>query len=160
MSTIAAIREAIEHGRVICSAYLADLTDSDLMHRPCPGANHINWQLGHLIASEHWMLDKVRAGAMPALPDGFADRYARERAASDRPGDFDSKADLLTAYETQRTGTLQLLERMTEADFARPTGVDYAPTVQSLFLMQSVHWLMHAGQWAVVRRQLGRPPLF
>jgi hypothetical protein len=106
------------------------------------------------------MLEKVRGGAMPALPEGFAARYSKETAASDRESDFHTKAELLAAHEAQRAGTLKLLEQTTEADFARETGIDYAPTVQSLFVMQSVHWVMHAGQWAVVRRQLGRPPLF
>ena len=34
------------------------------------------------------------------------------------------------------------------------------PTVASLFSLAGTHWVMHAGQWAIVRRQLGRPPLF
>ena len=36
----------------------------------------------------------------------------------------------------------------------------YAPTVGSAFVMIGGHWIMHAGQWAVIRRQLGREPLF
>jgi len=27
-------------------------------------------------------------------------------------------------------------------------------------MLHPQHWLMHAGQWAVVRRKLGKPPLF
>ena len=60
----------------------------------------------------------------------------------------------------QRAATLSTLTAMSEADFRRPSGVPYAPTVSALFLMQCTHWLMHAGQWAIIRRQLGRPPLF
>ncbi len=47
------VREAIKlsYGTPdhICRGYLADLKDSDLLLRPVPGANHIAWQLGHLI---------------------------------------------------------------------------------------------------------------
>jgi hypothetical protein len=32
--------------------------------------------------------------------------------------------------------------------------------VGDVFSMQGGHLLMHAGQWAVVRRKLGRKPLF
>jgi hypothetical protein len=32
--------------------------------------------------------------------------------------------------------------------------------VAGIFLMQGTHWTMHAGQWAVIRRKLGRAPLF
>ena len=35
-----------------------------------------------------------------------------------------------------------------------------AANVGGIFSMQPTHWTMHAGQWAVVRRKLGRPPLF
>ncbi|MBS0262033.1 MAG: hypothetical protein JSS02_08745, partial [Planctomycetes bacterium] len=33
-------------------------------------------------------------------------------------------------------------------------------SVGELISMQGSHWMMHAGQWAVVRRKLGKPPLF
>ncbi len=36
----------------------------------------------------------------------------------------------------------------------------YAPTIASLFSMIGSHWMMHAGQWVIVRRELGREPLF
>ncbi|MHC4880033.1 MAG: DinB family protein, partial [Planctomycetota bacterium] len=36
----------------------------------------------------------------------------------------------------------------------------YAPTVGAAFSLHGSHWLMHAGQWAVLRRKLGREPLF
>jgi uncharacterized protein (DUF1330 family) len=32
----------------------------------------------------------------------------------------------------------------------------YAPTVAAAFSMLGSHWLMHAGQWVIVRRELGR----
>jgi hypothetical protein len=84
-----------------------------------------------------------------------ADATLRRPAAA-----FDSKADLLKQFEAQRAGTLAALARTDDADFDRQTGVAYAPTVAAMFELQGSHWLMHAGQWAVVRRSLGRPPLF
>ena len=56
--------------------HLADLTDAELMQRPVPQANHVNWQLGHLIAAETGMLGKAGA-KMNELPAGFADRYKK-----------------------------------------------------------------------------------
>ena len=34
------------------STLLSDLSDADLLVRPSPAANHLAWQLGHLISSE------------------------------------------------------------------------------------------------------------
>ena len=71
-----------------------------------------------------------------------------------------SREELLAIYREQRAAVLRLLETLSESDLDRPTGIEYAPTVGALVSMQGGHWIMHAGQWAVIRRQLGRKPLF
>jgi hypothetical protein len=155
-----AIRLSIDMGNMIATSYVADLTDADLLRRPAEGCNHINWQLGHLIRSEHDELDRQIPGVMPPLPAGFADKYTSETAAVDDPAKLCTKAELMAAYEAQRAGTLQALEKTTATDLDRATGVEYAPNLGAAFALQGSHWLMHVGQWAVVRRQLGRKPLF
>lgn len=163
MDTRSAIKSAIDMANMISTSYLGDLTDEEMMHRPDPKCNHIKWQIGHLIASEHQMINGCLPGAMPDLPDGFADKYSKESAASDSPDDFHSKEELMGLYEQQRTATLAALEGVSDEDLDKPAPEEmraYAPTVGSAFLMQDAHWVMHAGQWAVIRRQLGREPLF
>ena len=70
------------------------------------------------------------------------------------------KDELLAIHKQQRAATLVALEKLSDDKLGAPTGLDYAPTVGSLFSLLGSHWLMHAGQWVVVRRQLGRKPLF
>jgi len=158
-----AIKLSIDSGKMITLAYLDDLSDDDLLQRPHPDCNHIKWQAGHLIASEHQMIETACPGSMSALPDGFAERYTKETAPSDDPAAFDSKDDLLRLFEEQRSGTLQALSGLSDNDLDKPAPEEmqaYAPTVGDVFSLQGGHWMMHAGQWAVIRRQLGRPPLF
>ncbi|MEZ6056132.1 MAG: DinB family protein [Planctomycetaceae bacterium] len=155
-----AMRLGIEMADLIASGYLGDLSDADMLHRPCEGANHIKWQLGHLIVSEHKMIEGVSPGSMPPLPEGFAERYTKETSTIDDPAAFDSKETLLATAAEQRAATLAALDKTSADDFDKETGVDYAPTVGSMYSMQGSHLLMHAGQWAIIRRQLGRPPLF
>jgi len=155
-----ALKLSIDMGQLIAMGYLADLSDVDLMQRPHPNCNHIKWQLGHLIAGEHQMIESIAPDSMPPLPPDFADRYKKETATSDDPSAFDTKADLLQQFAAQRAGTLAALEQTDADEFDRKTGVDYAPTVGAMFELQGSHLIMHAGQWAVVRRMLGRPPLF
>jgi len=53
--------------------------------------------------------------------------------------------------------------KLSEADLDRPVTSNMAkvaPTVGSLLLLASNHVLMHAGQFTVVRRKLGKPVLF
>ena len=163
MNSREAIKLAIDMGDMVSMAYVQDLSDEQLMRRPHPQCNHLNWQIGHLIASEHAIVEAVVPGSMPALPDGFAQRYGKETAASDDASAFDSKDQLLSVYRAQRAGTLAALSTLSDEQLDKPSPEairGYAPNVAAAFSMQGSHWLMHAGQWAVVRRQLGKPPLF
>ncbi len=147
-------------GDAVGLTYLQDMTDAELMRRPAPGCNHINWQVGHLIASENYSLSLTAPEMVKPLPSGFKEKYAKEMATCDDPQAFLTKADLLKLHAEQRAATLAALEKQSDSDLSRATGVEYAPTVGAMFALAGNHWLMHAGQWAVVRRQLGRPPLF
>ncbi len=163
MNAKEALKINIDMGEFISMGYLGDLTEQDLMHRPASGANHIRWQLGHLIASEYEMLEKCFPGSMPKLPEGFAAKYVKETAASDKASDFHTKDQLLDTYKQQRAATVKKLEQISEADLSKASPEpmqSYAPTIGAVFSMQGTHWVMHAGQWAVIRRQLGRAPLF
>ena len=152
-----AIKTALDMAEFVSMTYLSDLSNDELMLRPHPQCNHLNWQIGHLIVSEHQLMAKVVPGGMPALPEGFADKYSRDTANSDQQSQFESKDVLMQAYKTQRAATLNALAATSDGQFDASTGVDYAPTVGSMFSLQSSHWLMHCGQWVIVRRNLGKP---
>ncbi len=163
METRAAIKLCIDSGKMVTDAYLADLSDTDLLKRPCPGINHIAWQLGHLIAAEHAMVESIAPGTMPALPPGFNEKHSKETAQSDNPGDFLKKDEYIRIMNEQREGTLKALAAQSDADLDKPVPPpfnSFLASVGALFSMQGSHWLMHHGQWAVIRRILGRPPLF
>lgn len=163
MNARQAIRSSLEQTNMIVQGYLGDLSDTDLLTRPVPGANHIAWQLGHLIKSERDMVEGSCPGSMPDLPAGFAEKYSADTSKLDSPGAFHAKSVYLGLAEQQRAATLQALDKLTDADLDKP-GPEafrhFLKTVGDVFVMQGTHWLMHAGQWAVVRRKLGRKPLF
>jgi hypothetical protein len=147
----------------ICRGYLEDLKDADLMVRPVPGANHIAWQLGHLISTEYDTIESMYPGSSPPLPAGFKEKHNKQTAASDDPKAFYTKDEYLKLYDQVRAGTMKALDAAKETDFdnAAPESVRrFCPTVAAVFALHPNHWLMHAGQWAVTRRKLGKPPLF
>src|SRR5688572_8726911 len=131
-----AIKLGIDMADLVAKSYLADLNDDDLMRRPHPACNHINWQVGHLIASENQMGNQALPGSMPPLPSGFAEKYKRETATSDDASQFSRKDELMKTYQEQRAATLTALERVTDSDLDKPTGLDYAPTLGALFSIQ------------------------
>lgn len=158
-----AIRNAIQSAQMIVTAYLEDLSDADILVRPVPGANHIAWQMGHLIKSEHDMVEMACPGSMPALPAGFEAKYTPETSTLDDPAAFHGKAELQRLWNAQREGTLAALEKQSDTDLDKPAPEPFRSFVNSLgdlFGIQAGHAMMHAGQWAVVRRKLGRKPLF
>jgi hypothetical protein len=155
-----ALKLSMKCGDDVALAYLEDLTDAEMFHRPCPGANHINWQLGHLIASENHHVSVAAPSAVRPLPPGFAEKYTTETSQLDDPQAFCTKAELMQLAKEQRAATLAALDSLPDAELDRPTGIEWAPTVAALFAVEGGHWLMHAGQWTVIRRQLGRKPLF
>lgn len=156
------ILSSLAQADMVVGSYLADLTDEELLVRSLPGTNHIAWQWGHLISSERFVIEKIAPGKMPALPEGFEAAHKRDNAQSDDPAGFLSKKEYEQLAQKVRGVTLAVLKDLTPEDLDRP--VEKMPpvvkVVGDLFFFLSMHWLMHTGQWAIVRRKLGRPPLF
>jgi hypothetical protein len=162
MTTKDAIKNTIDTGHEVLTAYVGDMTDADLRVRSVPEANHTAWQLGHLIASEHQMMSQL-GHRMPQLPAGFAESYTNETSKSNDPAKFHKKDEYLALMAKQREATLAALDAIPEADFDKPSPEpmrDYAPTVGAAFNLIGMHQLMHAGQFVPVRRKLGKPVLF
>ena len=158
-----AIKLSVDTADMITRGYLEDMSDDEMMHRLTAGCNHIKWQLGHLIAADHEMVNGCCEGAMPPLPAGFAEKYTKEASTVDDPAAFDSKADLIKLFDQQRAAAMATLANLSEEDLEQPSPENmrgYAPNVAAVFSMLGIHWTMHSGQWAVIRRQLGRPPMF
>ena len=163
MSIADHIKTELKLPATVVQSYLQDLTDEQLFIRPHEQANHLAWQLGHLIASEHTLNNMVCPDSMPALPEGFADKHGKDTAASDDPSGFCTKAEYLAAMEEQRAGTLALLDRLSDEDLQQPAPEpiqQFGATVGAVIAGQSAHWMMHAGQWVILRRQLGKEAMF
>src|SRR5262245_23599411 len=100
-----AIKANIEMGHYITNEYLKDLLDADLVSRSIPNANHIAWQLGHLIASERNMITAL-GHTMPELPSGFEAAHAKEAATSDDPKKFAKKSEYLSLMRKMHDSTI------------------------------------------------------
>lgn len=157
-----AIRTALEATRDLAVSYLDDLTDRDILARPVPAANHIAWQVGHLIHAERALVSQELPDAgIAELPPGFSEAHGKGTAGQD--DGFLTKAEYVKLFRAGRAATMQSLRELTDRDLDRPTKgrvAASAPTLGAVFLLVSNHTLMHAGQFTVVRRVLGKPVLF
>jgi hypothetical protein len=158
-----AVRAMMNTADFMVESYLSDITPQEMFVRPAPSANQLAWQLGHLISAETRLVEAAAPGSMPALPDGFAERHSKETASSDNPADFLSKYEYLKLAKTVRAATLKALENISEADLDKPVTGRVPPFVKrggECFVTAGGHWILHAGQWVVLRRYLGRDRKF
>jgi DinB superfamily len=159
-----AVRAALASTKEIVNWYLGDLSDTDMLVRPAPGANHIAWQMGHLIYAERGMITGELPGTpYPELPAGFVEQHGKDTAAQDPAKGFRSKDEYLNLFNQVRQATIDALAKLSDADLDKPTTgqmAKFAPKLGNLFLLQANHALMHGGQFSVVRRKLGKPVLF
>ncbi len=157
------IRTLLSSTKDLLGKYLADLSDADLLVRPVPAANHIAWQLGHLIASEHGMAEASPVFVYPALAKTFNQQHSKETAKLDPPKGFGTKEQYLSLFNAARQATIAGLEKMSDKDLDQPTKgqmAEWAPTLGALLVLVGNHTMMHVGQFTVVRRKLGKPVLF
>ena len=157
-----AIKHSLDSGEMVLKTYLGDLSDAELLTRPAKGANHLAWQLGHLISSEQQLVNSVCAGASPELPAGFRENHGKDATGSDDRSKFPSKQQYVELFDKQRRATKAALDKMADADLDKPVSGEMhkiCPTVGALFNLVGGHVLMHAGQFATVRRLLGKPIL-
>jgi uncharacterized damage-inducible protein DinB len=158
------IKIALTSTQRLLEWYVSDLGDADLLVRPVPNANHIAWQLGHLISAESSLFkDALPKGTYPELPAGFVEQHSKEKAMQEPPRGFATKEEYLRRFGQARAATLAAVDKLTDADLDKPMSGDiakYAPTLGALLLLQANHTTMHAGQFTVVRRKLGKPVLF
>jgi len=158
-----AIATGLTGSQYLFTMYLSDLSDADLLVRPVPGANHIAWQIGHVIVSEASMLKSYPGFVYPALPPGFAEQHEEAMASKDPPRGFSTKEQYIHLFNATREATLAGLAKLADPDLDQPTTgpmASYAPTFAAVLAMTNNHTLMHGGQFTVVRRKLGKPVLF
>ena len=157
-----AIHSSANLSDLVIKSYLSDLDDNDLMTRPGEGCNHLAWQLGHLIASEVSMLQQITEEHTIELPTGFVEAHTKDTCTSDDADQFCNKQEYLDLYERIRRASNLALNAATDTDLAGPAPEsyrDFCPTVADVFVLMASHPLMHAGQFAVARRTIGKPIL-
>jgi hypothetical protein len=153
------IKEGLKSTQQTIGQYLGDLSDADLIERPVPNANHIAWQMGHMIVGEiEYFGKRIPASTTyPTLPPGFKEQHGNDMAAQNPPKGFFTKQEYLTLFNQARDATVAAVDKLTDADLDKPTGEKWAPTVGILLVQAAIHTLMHGGQFTVVRRKLGKP---
>jgi uncharacterized damage-inducible protein DinB len=163
MTPIELSADVLQRDLGMVTSSLADFSDTDFLARPVPGANHITWQLGHLISTETRMVNGIKPGAAAPLPADFEAKFTKETAGKDDAAFFPKRSQMLDQLTKTRTATIAMVKGLTLADWQKegPEKMrDFIPTIGHALHMFSAHMHMHLGQAQVIRRKLGKPILF
>jgi len=139
-----------------------DFSDAELMSRPCDGANHANWQLGHMVVGCNFMMGPVGAKSV-VLPAEFVAMYTKETASSDDAQKFASKDQLLSLMDQVYSAALEGVRSLKDEDLPKSSPESFqkfAPTIVDVAIILGQHLQMHMGQIQAIRRKLGKPVLF
>ena len=90
------------------------------------------------------MVEMIKPGSCPALPEGFEAAHAQDEASthSDDSSRFLKKDEYLALFKKMRAATIAALDKFTNADLDKPTQgkmAQFAPTAGDMFLLVSNH---------------------
>jgi uncharacterized damage-inducible protein DinB len=160
MTTNDAIVFSLKVSKDLMRRFVEDLRPEEYLHRPAPKANCVAWLLGHLTLTERRALAALGAGEMPALPDGFEKRFARDETA---PGaaDFGDVMPLLQIWEQHRQMLIDKVATATAEQLDRPLDKAHPrfSKVGEMAAFMAQHAILHTGQISTIRRSLGKPPV-
>lgn len=155
-----AIAYAITTSQMLLDSFVKDLTPQDYLHRPAAGANCAAWIVGHLILTDRQALGRLGVKDLPALPEGFEKRFARDEHAPSAP-DYGDTSVLRSLWNQHRQLLADAARQAPEALLNQPLEQPRPlfKTVGEMAHFMAIHATMHAGQISTIRRSLGRPPL-
>lgn len=143
--------------------FLSDLADADFLSRPVPSANHIAWQLAHLIVAEKMLLEGFLPEVVyPEIPAGIV-ALGNDRSGKLEPDGSVTKASLLDTMKKMRAATIAAVDKLSDDALDIPNTKimqEFAPNLGAMLILVANHTLMHGGQFTVVRRALGKPVVF
>jgi uncharacterized damage-inducible protein DinB len=145
---------------MMLTRYVADLTAEEFHHRPSPNANCAAWTVGHLAMTDRNGLKRLGA-PLPELPEGFEKRFSRDEGCP-QAQEFGDVKQIVAVFEDHRKRLIEAVKKATQQqlDEKMPKPIAMATTIGEALSFLGVHTAMHAGQIVMIRRSLGRPPLF
>jgi hypothetical protein len=145
---------------------LLDATDPTDWFRQPGGVTHLAWQVGHLAMAEYRLaLNRIRGprpGDATLISPEFIELFRRESTPDADVAKYPSVAEIRAVFDRVHVQTLRELGELDEAELEKPVAPPHtvAKTKFWSLLWCAHHETLHAGQIGLLRRQLGRPPLW
>ncbi len=157
--------DRIRFSRQYTKRFLAGLSDEEWFWCPSELTTHIAWQVGHVAVSQYNLcLRRVRgrtAADETLIPDRFIEVFKLGSTPDPAPANNPTLAEIRRVFDAVEQQVVTELATRNDAGLEVPVeqphpvfktkleAVEYAPQ----------HELVHAGQIAMLRRMMGKPPL-
>jgi uncharacterized damage-inducible protein DinB len=158
--------ESISRARAYTNQLLSGTSPDDWFRMPHEGVSHIAWQVGHLAFAEYSLALKrirgKRAEDAQLLPPAFVEKFGRGSLPQPDPRAYPSTAEIRGVFDALHQHVVDEISALDDAVFDEAV-TDPHPhfsTKGGALVWCAEHEMMHAGQIGLLRRLLGKPPLW
>ena len=124
-----------------------------------PWANCASWIVGHLVLTERRILGFYGV-ELPALPDGFTDKFSPTRQAAGEQTGLGDPASLVAEFDRHRELLIATVLAATPEKLSEPLPKPHPMfgTIGEATAFMGIHVALHVGQITTICRHLGYPP--
>jgi len=157
--------DRIRASRLYTEQFLKDLTDAEWYWSPPQFTTHVAWQVGHLAVAQYNLCLRRVSGRTSADEPLISDAYIEAFKLGSKPIAEPKKNlpldEIRRVFEAVHEQSIHELAGRSEAELDEPVEQPHPSIKTKLGAVEmcSQHEMAHAGQIAMLRRLMGKPPL-
>ena len=157
--------DRIRDSRLFTEQFLKDLTDAEWYWSPPQFTTHVAWQVGHLAVSQYSLCLRRVRGRTTADESLISDAYIDAFKLGSKPVSEPEKNlpldEIRHVFEAVHKQSIHELGGRSDAELDEPLEQPHPRFKTKLGAVEfcAQHELVHAGQIAMLRRLMGKPPL-
>lgn len=157
--------ERIKFARQYTTRFLDDLSPDDWFWTPAELTTHIAWQVGHLaVAQYNLCMRRIRDRSdddNEFMSDRFIELFQFGSTPSADRSHYPSIEEIRRVFDAVHEQAIQELSQCTDADLDVPVDKPHPVFKTKLAAVEycEPHEMVHAGQIALLRRLMGKPPI-
>lgn len=157
--------DRIRGSRKFTQPFLDDLTTAEWYWSPAQFTTHVAWQIGHLaVAQYNLCLRRIRgrtSADQTLMPEAFIDAFKLGSKPAADPAQSPPLDEIKRVFAAVHQQALDELCKYSDAELDLPVEQPHPVFKTKLGAIEwcPQHELVHAGQIAMLRRLMGKPPL-
>ena len=157
--------ERIKFARQYTTRFLDDLSTDDWFWSPAELTTHIAWQVGHLAVAQYNLClrrirDRIEAD-QAFMSDEFIEQFQFGSAPVADRSHYPPIEEIRRVFDAVHQKSVEELAQRTDAELDVPVDRPHSVFKTKLAAVEycEPHEMVHAGQIALLRRLMGKPPI-